>query len=71
MKPTIGRVVHYYPTDHQDGQEPFAAIVSATTGNAPGETTLRVLPPAGDLFVAMARHSDEPTPGCWTWPPRV
>lgn len=71
MKPTIGRIVHYYPLDHQDGQEPFAAIITRLTGSE-GIVFLYVMPPTSEPFTAIgSARSDDPTPGCWTWPPRV
>jgi hypothetical protein len=67
MKPTIGRIVHYYS---ETDQEPFAALVTAVlSGHL---VTLTVFPPNTDMFtIDGASFSEAPTPRHWTWPPRV
>ena len=74
LKPTVGRIVHYY---HQQGDTmrgPLAAIVTSADGDVVG---LRVFDsPAFRRMSLEVRHAEavpfSPTPkaGCWTWPPR-
>lgn len=77
--PSIGRIVHYQPaaiTDESgapigvDGVKPRAAIIA--DADASGRVTLHVFPPNGDnVVVRDVTFADRPTPGCWSWPPRV
>lgn len=80
MTPTIGRIVHYHSYGTPGGEflpEPRAAIVTAvpallSEGPNDGTTvSLCVLNPTGLFFHAETPFAEEPTPGHWTWPPRV
>ena len=82
--PSVGRIVHYYPSDELDGEGlapgPLAAIITGL--RADSSVVLSVLPPMpftdtlgntrGSLCVVATRGEGEPgTPGTWCWPPRV
>ncbi len=66
MKPTVGRIVHYYGSD--DGT-PIAAIVTEVS---PGGETVGLSCFRGESRWAEAdvRHSKLPQARHWTWPPR-
>lgn len=77
--PSIGRVVHYHSYGTSGGEfkpEPRAAIITQVL--APDESDendpyvgLAVLNPTGMFFNACVAYSEEPLPGCWSWPPRI
>lgn len=76
MKPSVGRIVHYtprYPDDKPGG--PWAALivfVAAEEVDGMPLVNLTGFDPHGDKFAPRAvKYSEEPTPGCWSWPPRV
>jgi hypothetical protein len=84
MKPTVGRIVHYWPRMGASLmpviEGPLAALVLAVDGD---NVTLRVFSPRGqpnDMTVFDAKQV-LPDPkgfavgpnwraGCWDWPPR-
>lgn len=70
-KPTIGRIVHYQRHGSPDGThkaEPSPAVV--TKVDTDGSTChLFVMNPNGMYFDKCA-FSEDPKPGCWSWPPR-
>jgi hypothetical protein len=73
MKPTIGRIVHYQAFGTPGGEfksQPRAAIVAEV--HSAEEISVCVLNPSG-IFFNRVKHApnDEPTPGCWNWPPRT
>ena len=70
MKPTIGRIVHFYPTDEAVRlRHPRAAIVTDTYGFSAVDIT--VFDHAHTAYgVEWAAYSDTPKAGHWTWPPR-
>lgn len=70
-KPTVGRMVHYYPVQ-SDGKTlvPRAAVVTEVTSE--GAATLKVFDyNAGDYYVLAAKQSDKVEQGTWSWPPVV
>ncbi len=76
--PSIGRIVHYHSYGTPGGEyasEPRAAIITAVSayddGTVISTVDLCVLNPEGMFFNRAVKYSDEPTPGHWTWPPRV
>lgn len=82
MIPTVGRLVHYHSHGspvRPDGTqkytpEPRAAIVTAVPDAVfQGSMTvsLAILNPTGLFFDQAVPYSDGPTPGHWSWPPRV
>lgn len=79
MTPTIGRTVHYqsYGTPGGEyGSEPRAAIITAVFNGQDEETgdgfvSLAVLNPTGLFFHQAVPYAETPTPGHWSWPPRV
>lgn len=72
MKPTIGRIVHYYPAV---GVQPSAAIVTGVYRN-PRMVDLQVFPRLGPSLERLAifgGEGDGPgsrSGGWWSWPPR-
>lgn len=71
--PSIGRIVHYHSYGTPGGEylpEPRAAIITAA---APDQlhVGLAVLNPTGLFFTQTVPYADAPTPGHWSWPPRV
>ncbi|AVO21943.1 hypothetical protein I5G90_gp04 [Mycobacterium phage Adonis] len=74
MIPTVGRIVHYQSYGTPGGEflpEPRAAIVTEVHDEHMGTVALCVLNPTGMYFNQCVEYAgDEPTPGCWNWPPR-
>ncbi|MHD0300118.1 hypothetical protein RCF19_29865 [Rhodococcus qingshengii] len=73
MQPSVGRVVHYQSYGTPKGEylpEPRAAIITQVH---PDDDTvgLCILNPTGQFFNTSVCYADEPTPGCWNWPPRA
>lgn len=82
MKPTVGRIVHFYnpggPSYNGQGAGPYAAIVTQTFPDADGTVryaNLKLFLP----FSAIIDHGSVPEKdtqfhhpgGCyWEWPPR-
>lgn len=79
MNPSIGRIVHYQSYGTPGGEylpEPRAAIITHVNDSKDesyglGLVGLAVLNPTGLFFNSNVPYAEEPTPGCWNWPPRV
>ena len=80
MKPTIGRIVHYQSFGTPGGEylpETRAAIITEVHDDDPVPESgvpyvgLCILNPTGQFFNRNVRYAETPTPGCWSWPPRV
>jgi hypothetical protein len=72
MTPTVGRIVHYQAYGTPGGEfksVPRAAIVAAV--HSDDDCDIVVFNPGGLFFNNHCKRTDEPTPGCWNWPPRV
>lgn len=72
MTPTVGRIVHYQSYGTPGGEflpEARAAIIAGNI-DADGTADIVVFNPQG-LFFNRCAFSEEPKPGCWSWPPRV
>jgi hypothetical protein len=73
-KPSVIRCVHYYPASrHPDPAligPPQAAIITGVHNETCVD--LFLMPPAcqGEPATSV-EFSETPTPGHWTWPPRV
>lgn len=80
MKPTVGRIVHYTPFDNE-APGPWAAVITlvstidetAQKGGVVPIVNLTLFPPYGIAEVPSlgVAYSEEPKPGCWSWPPRT
>lgn len=71
-KPTVGRVVHYHSYGTPGGEYLPEARAAIVTGVLPsGAVSLAVLNPTGLFFAPSVEFSEEPAPGCWSWPPRA
>ena len=73
MKPTVGRIVHFYAPSGCVGPEslsgPYAALVTGVNDDA--SINLTTFGPTGSIYPQLRiEHADTPTPGCWNWPPR-
>lgn len=78
--PSIGRIVHYQSFGTPGGEflpEPRAAIITAVHSSDPVPEhgvpyiDAAVVNPTGLFFAVGLPFSAEPTPGHWSWPPRV
>lgn len=81
MKPTVGRIVHYY-RDLDPPLEPLAGIITWTKLQAGPVISQRehdylvaiTVFPAGITnaaeVVGIVSYSTEPKAGCWSWPPQ-
>jgi hypothetical protein len=76
-KPTVGRIVHYHSYGTPNGEfkpMPRAAVVAEVFNAEAGDIAICVLNPQGIFFNGTAdkptKYSEEPRPGCWSWPPR-
>lgn len=70
LKPTVGRIVHYYGGS---GVGPFAAMVTGVSQDEDsGGVHLHVFPPDGEPYNAYTFYSEEPVSytNRWCWPPR-
>ena len=80
MKPTIGRIVHFTLADGQvrpalivrtwpeitaynDGVNLQIFMDDNAQGNGNDSTP-------SPMWKTSVQRADEPTPGCWNWPPR-
>lgn len=78
--PSIGRVVHYHSYGTPGGEylpAPRAAIITEVHDSEPvpehgvADVGLAVLNPTGLFFNQHVGYAPGPTPGHWSWPPRV
>jgi len=74
--PTVGRIVHYHSFGTPGGEfKPLPRAAIVTQVNDDGTIGLCAINPTGLFFhercSAGGPDADSPTPGCWTWPPRV
>lgn len=71
QKPSVGRIVHYQAYGTPGGEfksVPRAACITEVFSDE--EVMVFVMNPSG-LFFNRVKYSEEPTAGCWNWPPRV
>lgn len=85
QQPSIGRIVHYQARGSADGKfapEPRAAIVTAVPellseqpNTGPEDyvkaADLCVVNPSGMFFDREVPYAETPTPGHWSWPPKI
>lgn len=76
QKPSIGRVVHYQAFGTPGGEHPSvprAAVITEVGDPSDPRSAvgLAVLNPTGMFFNRSVPFSEQPKPGCWSWPPRV
>jgi hypothetical protein len=78
MKPTVGRIVHYQSYGSPGGEYrslPRAAVITQTQVEnrelGDGVVGLAILNPTGMYFSEKIPYAETPTPGHWSWPPRV
>ncbi len=78
MKPTVGRIVHFYTGDtskhfNGQGEGPYPAIITQVFDGAL-YSNLKVLPPfEGAYDEGSVSHLDDCSDGTtryWVWPPR-
>lgn len=72
QKPSIGRIVFYqsYGTPGKEYKSlPRAAVITEVVSDVC--VGLCILNPTGMFFTREVKFSEEPAPGCWSWPPRV
>lgn len=70
--PSIGRIVHYQAYGTPGGEfkpQPRAAIIAEVHNTPDDQCSIVVFNPQG-LFFNKVPYSEEPKPGCWSWPPR-
>lgn len=72
-RPTVGRIVHYYPTNaERDEEVPKGEPLAAIVVQVKPMTVLRVFAAfQGQEWDCTPEYADQPTPGHWSWPPRV
>lgn len=81
MEASIGRIVHYHSYGTPGGEykpEPRAAVVTSIPESIPAHwahreqpVSLCILNPTGMFFNELVAYAETPTPGHWSWPPRV
>ncbi len=80
MKPSIGRIVHFVPPRDCKGEstlEAYASMISKVNGfglpGLPAEETVELVTfgPNSLYFQHQVPFAASPTPGCWSWPPKV
>jgi hypothetical protein len=80
VKPSVGRIVHFYPSGAGVSEPLMASITRVKYVLSESqveedfyELHLHVLYADGDGGFACSkpRFSSNPTEGCWIWPPRV
>lgn len=68
--PTIGRIVRYTePRETGPGGEWPAIVTVVHPGDQQGVVSLQVFGRNAVYPVWVVSQADEPTPGCWHWPP--
>ena len=76
LAPSLGRIVHFTPGDHNSGQngaEKYVAIIGqvfSDPGNPNPYCNLYVMPPFGDAYWEGSVQEGE-GPRTYSWPPRV
>lgn len=73
QKPSICRMVIYTRFGTPGGEhlpDPSPAVITKVIDEKTGECSLFIMNPNGLYFNAVP-YSEEPKPGCWSWPPRV
>ncbi len=72
MKPSVGRIVHYY---QNSAEVPFAGIITEVYHDdnsvEEGLVNLYVFSPARPFYKVQVRFSKEPARDHWSWPPKV
>ena len=71
QKPTIGRIVHFYPKQEcitPETMEKYASIISQVNEN--GTVELMTVGPNSIYFQHGISFSSSPKHGHWSWPPR-
>jgi hypothetical protein len=68
MKPTVGRIVHYSPSDLYFRGETWAAIVTAV--HEDGSVNICAFSKKGDP-TPLSKVCEGDRPGTWSWPLRV
>lgn len=78
MKPTIGRIVHYYPHSQDTGSfpytpgEPVAAIITQVHSDECVNLRLFVDGQAqGETWITSVVYDEGQGEFSWSWPPRV
>jgi hypothetical protein len=76
QKPTVRRMVQYTsygsPGGEYESLDRAAVITEVDDPNEPRSSVgLCILNPTGLFFAQHVKYSEKPTPGCWSWPPRV
>lgn len=72
IRPTVGRIVHCYPSHAHPGDHPRAAIVTGE-GSGYSRIHLTVFAKAEQPYPAVADYYDGTEPQdwpTWRWPPR-
>lgn len=79
--PSVGRIVHYHSYGTPGGEylpEARAAVITSVDVQIPAgwkgdgfPVSLCVLNPTGMFFNELVAYAETPTPGHWSWPPRV
>lgn len=65
--PSVGRIVHFTPDSKHFVS--LASIITSVNEEA-GTVTLASFGSHSLYFNQGVRFSEEPTVGCWSWPPR-
>ncbi|QFG08393.1 hypothetical protein SEA_GUANICA15_4 [Mycobacterium phage Guanica15] len=73
MTPTVGRVVHYHRPGLL-GAAPLAALITEVVPRTGGGYVVGLVAfdpvNACQRFMVAVPFAENPTPGCWNWPPR-